>query len=121
MIKKIVEITFFILFSLFAVVQYNDPDGPAWILIYGSVAMVSLLSAVSIYRRSIVVGMIIALSLFAIYPLPHFYDYLLSDNKNELFGEMVYEKPYIEGTREFGGVVIAIICLIGLLRLNKER
>ncbi|MEQ8240352.1 MAG: transmembrane 220 family protein [Cyclobacteriaceae bacterium] len=120
MIKKVIEITFFVLFSLFAMVQYNDPDGPAWILIYGSVAIVSLLSAVRVYRRSIVMGMIIALSIFAIYLSPHFYDYLLAANKNELFGDMVYEKPYIEGTREFGGVVIAILCLLGLLRINRK-
>jgi hypothetical protein len=117
--KKAIEISFFLLFSLFALVQYNDPDGPAWILIYGAVALVSLLSFFGVYRRSILLGMIIALSLFAIYLAPHFYDYLLADNKNALFGEMVYEKPYLEGTREFGGIVIAIFCVLGLMRINK--
>ena len=40
------------------------------------------------------------------------------DNKSELFGEMVYEKPYLEGTREFLGLVLAAITF--LFQLKKK-
>jgi hypothetical protein len=30
------------------------------------------------------------------------------EHKEELFGKMVYEKPYLEGTREFLGLLIAV-------------
>jgi len=59
---------------------------------------------------------ILAFALFAFYHVGHFYDWLLSDDKSELFGDMIYDKPYIEGTREFMGLLIAIGALIYLLK-----
>lgn len=34
-------------------------------------------------------------------------DWIQIEHKEELFGKMVYEKPYLEGTREFLGLFIA--------------
>ena len=59
---------------------------------------------------------ILAFVLFAFYHVGNFYDWLLSNDKSELFGDMIYDKPYIEGAREFMGLLIAIGALIYLLK-----
>lgn len=115
--KKAISFLFFVLLGAFAALQLNDPDGPAWFLIYGGVAIICLLAGLNVYRKSIVLGSIIGLAVFDLFLLRHFVTYLGSNDKSEIVGEMVYEKPYIEGTREFLGVLIAIICLGVILRL----
>jgi hypothetical protein len=40
---------------------------------------------------------------------PYLIDWLQSENKNELSGKMVYEKFYLEGTREFLGLIISAL------------
>ena len=62
---------------------------------------------------------IVALFVFALFHLGYFYDWLMSDDKSEIFGEMVYEKPYIEGTREFLGLFIAMAALLYLYKNSK--
>lgn len=52
------------------------------------------------------------------YHFLYFIDFLQIEDKNELFGEMVYEKPYLEGTREFLGLVLAAFAL--LFQLKKK-
>ncbi len=110
------------IFLLFAYVQLNDPDPYVWILVYG---LVAIFFAVSIFVRIpkiIVQGVILAFGLFAFYHAGYFYDWLLSNDKSELFGDMIYDKPYIEGTREFMGLLIAIGALIYLLkRSNRDQ
>ena len=44
-------------------------------------------------------------------------DYLQIEDKNEIFGKMVYEKPYLEGSREFLGLIMAAGAL--LFQLTK--
>ena len=46
---------------------------------------------------------------------PYLIDWLQTENKNELFGEMVYEKPFLEGTREFLGLIISALVVTYLL------
>ncbi|MBT3442589.1 MAG: hypothetical protein HN440_02610, partial [Flavobacteriaceae bacterium] len=47
-------------------------------------------------------------------------DYLETENKEEIFGEMVYDKPYLEGTREFIGLLIAAFGIIYQLKIRKN-
>jgi hypothetical protein len=39
-------------------------------------------------------------------------NWLQVENKEAIFGEMVYEKPYLEGTREFLGLLIGALSLL---------
>jgi hypothetical protein len=57
------------------------------------------------------------LLVYASFHFTDFIDYLQIEDKNELFGKMVYEKPYLEGTREFLGLIMAAGAL--LFQLTK--
>jgi hypothetical protein len=54
-------------------------------------------------------------------PVNFFLDWLSRDDRSELFGEMVCKKPYIESTREFLGLLIAIGSLLYLLKSKKIK
>ena len=108
---KIAYIVLFVIFLSFSAVQLNDPDPFIWTTIYGVVAMVSLLSLFGIFQRSMVFLLMILVGTYALIHFHYFWDWLLSNNKGEIFGEMIYEKAYIEGTREFIGLVLADLTL----------
>jgi len=109
----------FLVFALFAYVQLNDPDPYIWVLVYGTAALLFGLSNFVKVPRIIILLIIVALFVFALFHLGYFYDWLMSDDKSEIFGEMVYEKPYIEGTREFLGLFIAMAALLYLYKNSK--
>lgn len=96
-----------VIFILFAVIQLNDPDPVLWFLLYMMVALVSVISNYKKIHPYIIWGLIIGYLAYASIHFSYFMDWLQTEHKNELFGEMVYEKPYLEGTREFIGLVMA--------------
>ena len=107
--KKTINWILFLMFMAFAMVQLNDPDGIIWFLIY---AMVSLICLYSNFRTIPKIILLISIALLIGYSAYHFslfIDYLQSDHKEEIFGEMVYEKPYLEGSREFLGLLLAAL------------
>ena len=55
--------------------------------------------------------LIVLFLLYAMYHFSLFITYLKTNNKKEIFGEMVYDKPYLEGSREFLGLLLAAIAL----------
>ena len=120
-VKKLINLLICCIFLLFAYVQLNDPDPYVWVIVYGLVAM---LFAVSIFVRIpkvMIQVVILAFILFAFYHVGNFSDWLLSNDKSELFGDMIYDKPYIEGAREFMGLLIAIGALIYLLKRSGNH
>lgn len=50
-----------------------------------------------------------------------FLDWLNSDDRSALFGELVCKKPYIEGAREFLGLLIAVVSLLYLLKSKRIK
>lgn len=108
---KIINIILFLLFACFAFVQYDDPDSFLWIMIYGIVALISLFRVFGLFRRQMVFLLLIVIGLYTLLHAPSFWQWLMSNDKQELFGDMIYDKPYIEGTREFLGLVLADLSL----------
>jgi len=108
---KIINILIFLLFALFTGWQFNDPDSFIWVTIYGVVSLIAILKVFGIFQRNMVFLIMVALGLYALVHAPYFWEWLTTPNKNEIVGEMVYKKPYIEGTREFLGLVIADLSL----------
>lgn len=106
----------FVIFLLFAFVQLNDPDPVIWFVTYFIVALIALLSNYiripKLYYYLAVAGLVI----FALFHVNYFLEWIRAGNKEELFGEMVYDKPYIEGTREFLGLVLALLAMMYLLK-----
>ncbi|MGL1885769.1 MAG: transmembrane 220 family protein [Reichenbachiella sp.] len=104
---KIVSILFFLIFGSFAYLQFNDPDPVFWVSIYTVVALASLLRVFGLSHSMVfLVISIVVVAISTIY-IPGFFEYLMQPNKNEIVGEMVYKKPYIEETREFLGLLMA--------------
>lgn len=112
------KLAFFLIalvFIAFAYLQFNDPDPYLWVTFYGLVALLSALRVVGFYSKRSIILTMAALGMFSLSLLPHVLDWLQSDHPGELFGEMIYSKPHIEGTREFLGLMIAEIALVAQL------
>jgi len=104
---KIFSTFYFLTFSAFAYLQLNDPDPLFWISIYGLVALASLGRLLGYAHGLAFLILTLALVVISIIYFPGFIEYLIQPNKNEIVGEMVYKKPYIEETREFIGLWLA--------------
>ena len=63
---------------------------------------------------------IVILAVFSLVYLPGFYEWLITPGKDEIFGEMVYEKPYIEETREFIGLLMAIAGMVYQYKITRD-
>lgn len=120
MMKKYINWVLFVVFLLFAYLQLNDPDPIIWVLVYGIVALFFALSNFVKIPKIVFYTVILAMILFSLMHFGFFTDWLKSEDKSELVGEMVYEKPYIEGTREFMGLVIAISALVYLFKQHSK-
>lgn len=110
-----------VMFLAFAFVQINDPDPLIWILIYGSMAVVSVMAAFSYYPRKFLIAMLI---LFAVYSSMYFegvLEWLKQDDKSALFDEVAkMEHLYIEEAREFLGLVICMVIIITYLVKSRK-
>lgn len=118
---NVIKIILFIIFALFAIVQLNDPDPIHWFTIYGLVALISLIAIFRNIPKLLIYILSFALLVYAGYHFLYFIDYIQMEDKKELFGEMVYEKPYLEGTREFLGLVLAAAALLFQLKKPVKK
>ncbi|MCB4798579.1 transmembrane 220 family protein [Tamlana sp. PT2-4] len=117
--QKVINVLFFIVFVIFALLQINDPDPVLWVLIYGFVSILFLGANFYSYSKWFIWLVVVCLLVYGSFYFSSVLDWLQTENKNEIFGEMVYEKPYLEGSREFLGVFIAALALLVLLKQSK--
>ena len=115
---KIINIVLFVLFTLFAVVQLNDPDPIHWFLIYMTVAVICLTANFIKIPKWLIIFIIISILIYSGMHIMYLIDWVQTENKFEIFGEMVYEKPYLEGSREFLGLIIVLVALLFQLKNN---
>ena len=98
-------------FGVFAGIQFNDPDPLYWILVYAGTAVIALAYGLGRHSRfwtGVCVGAVVA-GMFS--TAPGFGEYLTSGNVGSLFGEMT-GGHYVEDSREFLGLVLALILLV---------
>lgn len=113
-VMRIFNIIFTILFVISAGLQYNDPDPFVWIPIYLFGAFLCWRAAQGKHFRSLYITAIVIYSAYALYL---FFDYngvLSWANEHaaeSLVQTMKAEKPWIEETREFGGLLILIFAM----------
>lgn len=121
---RIFNICFSILFVIAAGLQYNDPDPYLWMPIYLVGAYICYLGATDRYY-SLVAR--ISLAVYVAYAL-----YLLADvngvwswwtyhGAESLVQSMKAEKPWIEETREFFGLLILIVAVSANMVLARKR
>ncbi len=104
-----------ILFLLSAFLQYNDPDPYLWMPIYLYGAILCWLA----FRRRYYPKLYLAgIVLFALYAGYLFFekngvaDWIQEHQAENIAGSMKAEKPWIEATREFFGLLLLIIALL---------
>ena len=119
--QKIKNLFLFVLFVIFAVLQLNDPDGLLWFSIYFIVSLICLYNTFKAIPKSILILSIIALMTYSAFHFSLFIDYLNTENKEEIFGEMVYDKPYLEGSREFIGLLLAAFGIMYQIKIRKLK
>lgn len=110
--RNIINIILTILFLLFALVQFNDPDPFVWIIIYGSVALVSGLAIKNIYNRKVLLIIMTVCLIGSIYYFPGLIE-LVSDHEfGDLTKTMKAEQPFIEESRESLGLLLSFLALL---------
>lgn len=103
-----------ILFIVFAALQYNDPDPLLWISLYLYAAYLCINRYRGKYQPR---GYALAFMVYAIYAVYLFFDrngvlsWINDHHAESLVTSMKAEKPWIEESREFGGLVILMITM----------
>lgn len=109
---RVISFLLFILFGVFMYWQFNDPDRIQWIAIYGLIALISLLRLFNIFSRPLSMIIMIALLIYSLFFIPSVIEWLGKPDKSEIFGQMIYDRPYIEETREFFGLIIGFLGML---------
>ncbi|MDX2048078.1 MAG: transmembrane 220 family protein [Chitinophagaceae bacterium] len=122
---KALNITLAVLFVVCAALQYNDPDPYVWVPIYIYAAYLCWLAGRNkFYPKAYWLGVIVYLS----YAAYLFFDkngvlsWATEHHAENIAATMKAEKPWIEETREFGGLIIVFAAmLMNLLYSRKFR
>ncbi|MCB0376014.1 MAG: transmembrane 220 family protein [Sinomicrobium sp.] len=117
--QKTIHIIVTILFLLFAAVQYNDPDGWKWILIYLFVAGIVGFGTVGRRDKTVILAAIGISGIWMLTLIPDFIHWIQMGMPT-IVGHMKAEAPHIELTREFLGLVIILAALWWQFRLVKK-
>ncbi|MFV2004902.1 MAG: transmembrane 220 family protein [Gammaproteobacteria bacterium] len=108
LILRIFQLFVFIILLLMVVVQFNDPDPLFWIAFYGACALVPVFSFLKLNNKPLFYACLVfgVIALFISYEGALEYTNHYKDES--LLQSMSADKPYLEETREFFGVVIAL-------------
>ena len=115
MVLKFFNIFFCIVFILFAAVQYNDPDPYIWMPIYLYAAILCWLAFRNQFFPAAYLLGIVVYAAYAVYKFLDqngVWDWMTKHDAANIAGTMKAEKPWIEETREFFGLVILIVVLL---------
>lgn len=109
-------------FVLFAALKYTDEDPLLWMLIYGAVVLVALLKVYmsQVNFRPLITTFMVLFLVYAATYIPFFITFLDKPDKIDLIGQMKASKPWIEGTRELGGLLIAVGVLVYMRQTRVE-
>ena len=112
---KFFNIFFCIVFILFAVVQYNDPDPFLWVPIYLYPALLCFLKfiqkpipSLAYWAGFLVFGVY---AFYKMFDTNGIIDWVQFHNASNIASTMKAEKPWIEESREFFGLLIILIVL----------
>lgn len=125
-IIKVTDYIFFLLCLVSAGLQYNDPDPYIWMPIYLYTGILCLRAASgNFYPKLYLWGLVV----YVVYALYLFFDktgvlnWAKEHDAQDIAATMHAEKPWIEETREFFGLVIVIVMLLinWIYYYNKRR
>ena len=122
---RIFNLVWTFLFVLFAALQLNDPDPWIWIPLYLFAAGLCAYRAAGkgkagLERMAILIYIVYAA--FLLFTQNGVVDWYEKHEAENLVQSMKATKPWIENTREFGGLIIMIVILaINLLGSDKKK
>lgn len=109
---KYLSILFALMFMAFAALQVNDHDPVLWILIYGAMAVVSVMAIFDYYNGKLMIGLAVLFAVYMIILFPGLAEWFQLNDKSVLFDDaMKIKYPYIEESREFLGLLICQVVL----------
>ena len=112
---KVFNIIFCLLFIFSAALQYNDPDPYIWIPIYLYGAMLCWLAfRDKYYPKAYLIGIFgyLVYAIYLFFGKDGVLDWINQHNAEDIAATMKAEKPWIEETREFFGLLILIVVLL---------
>ncbi|NNM15716.1 MAG: hypothetical protein HKO56_03570 [Bacteroidia bacterium] len=109
---KILNILFALIALVFAYLQFNDPDPYIWVPIYLLVALIAAMASFGKYNKILIWVGIILFTGCCLYEIPHVVEWLTEHKDDSLLKDMQDDKPWIEHSREFGGLLISLIMLL---------
>jgi len=104
-----------------AAIQFNDPDPIYWVAVYAGTAAVIAGRGFNYFSRfwaAVVIGGVIAGMLVTI---GGFAGYIRSGDFGSIFGDMLASKPYVEESREFLGLLLALTALTWCYRRQRKE
>ncbi len=121
---KAFNITFLVLFIIFAGLQYNDPDPYIWIPLYLLGAYICYAAIQHKFPKPLYLLGFVVYGIYALYLLfdkTGVIDWATEHNAENIVQTMKAEKPWIEETREFGGLVLLLIALtVNWFNIKKD-
>ncbi|MEI7587946.1 MAG: transmembrane 220 family protein [Chitinophagia bacterium] len=112
---------FIFVFILFAAVQYNDPDPYLWIPIYLYPAVLCYweVKQKPINKKAYWAGFLVfgAYAIYKMFDTNGIIDWIKFHDATSIASTMKAEKPWVEESREFFGLVI----ILGVMAINYFR
>ena len=118
--KKAAPIIITILFVLFAAVQYNDPDGWKWIILYLFVAGIIAFGITGRRDKTVILAGLGLSGIWMLTLVPDF-NHWVQMGMPTIVEHMKAEAPHIELTREFLGLLICMGALYWQYRLAVRQ
>lgn len=122
---KIFNWFFIVCFVIFAALQYNDPDPYKWVPIYLYAAFLCWQSIKGKYNPLLyVIGYVVygAYAIYKIFDANGLIDWITKHNAQNIAETMKAEKPWVEESREFFGlVIILVVMIINQVYLIRKR
>ena len=122
---KIFNIFFCFAFIVFAALQYNDPDPYLWVPIYlYAAALCFQPSRNKFYPKAYLIGIAVyaVYALYKVFDANGLIDWIQLHDAENIAETMKAEKPWVEESREFFGLVILIVVLaIDLFYARKRK
>lgn len=111
---KILYLVLTVMFLVFAGLQWNDPDPIHWTLGYLAIAVSCALAAFGKYPKWWLWGVTLILGIWMLFASPAFFRWVQGGFPN-IAGQMEDSRPIIEETREFGGLLIAVVVMLSIV------
>lgn len=118
---KIFNLLLTLVFLLFMVAQFNDPDPVFWVGIYGTVAAIAAFATFARFSIPLILITLGASLGVSLYLMPSLFELLVYHHPVELMNRMAADRPYIEEAREALGLLISVIALTYFHALAKRK